>query len=480
MDLKVESDDRRVITLPFAPWTGPRVQDAFERIQRMPDKAVRDLLASVFERFSGRHENLTAVLLENYEVIRKNIGVRRRVSEGRRLLIGSYFTMEFSQESCALFNPSIVLHPNQEGTPEGAMRFVMSLRATGEGHVSSIVFRQGIITSQHNVELDPAPPFSSRARLAPDHDYEKSIFRRKLGEMSVDLSIVDAILATLEDLFTLAELEVALTNKRSSSRGLARFAETAESMRWLARSNYRLRLAPDADVSSVVIFPQSESESRGVEDLRLVRFVEEDGSSRYFGTYTAFNGYRILPMLLETENFHSISIHTLNGACAQNKGMGLFPRRINGHYAMCSRIDGQNMYIMYSDMLHFWESAELLAKPRYPWELMILGNCGSPMETDEGWLLLTHGVGPMRRYCIGAMLLDLENPCRVIGRLRVPLIEPQEHERDGYVPNVVYSCGGMIHGEYLYLPYATADRATVVARIDLEGLLLLLKQSPPE
>jgi predicted GH43/DUF377 family glycosyl hydrolase len=480
MPIKVESDQRRVITLPFAPWTGPRVHDALERIRRMPQSEVRKLLASVFASFSGRHEDLTAVLLENFAVVNSYVDTRRKISEERRLLMGSYFTMEFSQESCALFNPSIVLHPNQEGVPEGSMRFVMSLRATGEGHVSSIVFRQGVITARHEVELDPAPRFSSRARLAPDHHYDKPLFHRKLGEMSVDSSIVDAIMSTLPDSFTLEELEEALTNKRSSSRGLARFVETSESMRWLARSNYRLRLASNADVSSIVIFPQSENESRGVEDLRLVRFVDDDGTVRYFGTYTAFNGYRILPMLLETENFQSISIHTLNGACAQNKGMGLFPRRINGHYAMCSRIDGQNLYIMYSDILHFWESAELLARPRYPWELMILGNCGSPIETSEGWLLLTHGVGPMRRYCIGAMLLDLENPCQVIGRLREPLIEPQEHERDGYVPNVVYSCGGMIYGEFLYLPYATADRSTVVARIDLDGLLHQLKQSPPE
>ena len=248
-------------------------------------------------------------------------------------------------------------------------------------------------------------------------------------------------------------------------------AETAESMHWLARENYQLSLPDDADISEIVIFPQSENESMGIEDLRLVPFIDDDGSVTYYGTYTAYNGYRVLPQLMETTDFHTFRMHTLNGACVQNKGMAMFPRRINGHYCMCSRIDGENLYIMYSDIAAFWETAELLKAPQHPWEFMQIGNCGSPLETPAGWLLLTHGVGPMRRYCIGAMLLDRNDPLKVIGHLDEPLIMPTEEEREGYVPNVVYTCGALVHGDCLYMPYAMSDSATGFAIVELKSLL---------
>ena len=480
LPIRLVSDDRRVITLPFAPWTGSRVQEVLERVGHMPDEEVEATLASVRANFGQRHRDLNAVFLENFQtLVDRSRKKMKQMPESRKMLIGSYFTMEYSLESCALFNPSIVRHPNQAGLSEGDVRFIMSLRATGEGHISSVVFRSGVLDHNQNVLFDPPPRFSSRTRLAPDQKYLKPLFRRKLGEMGVNLTNADAVLEQLPDSFTFSQLEEAIANRRKDGRGLVKFAETVDHMRWLARSNYQLNFDPEVDLSHLIIYPQSTNESRGIEDLRLVEFREDDGSIMYFGTYTAYNGYRVLPMLMETSDFKRIAIHTLNGACAQNKGMALFPRRINGHYAVCSRIDGQNLFIMYSDYVHFWETAELLAEPTYPWELMIIGNCGSPIETPEGWLLLTHGVGPMRRYCIGAMLLDLENPLRIIGRLHEPFIVPTEDEREGYVPNVVYSCGSIVHGGDLFVPYAMADRATGFAAIRLEDIIGRLLVSPP-
>ena len=238
----------------------------------------------------------------------------------------------------------------------------------------------------------------------------------------------------------------------------------------MAHSNYQLELPREAEASELVIFPQTSSESHGIEDLRMVRFVEDDGTVTYYGTYTAFDGYHVLPQLIETRDFLRIGVHTINGACARTRAWP-FSRRIGGHYVMCSRIDGENLYIMFSDIVHFWETAELLDTPRYPWGLVQIGNCGSPLETPEGWLLLTHGVGPMRTYCIGAMLLDLNDPLKVIGCLDEPLITPTEKERDGYVPNVVYSCGAMIHNGNLYLPFATSDMITRFAIVSLDSLL---------
>jgi predicted GH43/DUF377 family glycosyl hydrolase len=283
-------------------------------------------------------------------------------------------------------------------------------------------------------------------------------------------------LGQLPEQFSFVQLETAIAEAKENGRTYGRFSETLEAMLWLGRSNYRLKLYEGADVSHLVIFPYSDSESRGIEDVRLVRFVDDDGSVTYYSTYTAYNGIHTLPMLFETKDFLKISVHTLNGECAMNKGMALFPRRINGHYVMCSRIDGHNLFIMYSDMVHFWESAELLAQPKYPWELRLIGNCGSPLETAEGWLLMTHGVGPMRQYSIGAMLVDLDDPRKIIGRLKRPLLAPTEREREGYVPNVVYSCGAMVHGSLLYIPYAMSDTATGMATVPLAELIAQIRR----
>ncbi len=465
------SDVRRVITRFFDPGGEARIHNIVQRVAQLSDSEAARLLERVLQRFRTRHSNIATVFEQHYQNVMSMVGTPDSLGHDRRLLIGSYFTMEYSIESAALFNPSIVAHPSQPDLPEGAVRFIMSLRATGEGHVSSIVFRTGVIHSDHKIEMDPPTRFAHPIGVFPDKQYDKPLFHRKLHDIGVYEGAVGLVLDRLGHSFTMAQLEHAITAAREAAPDTLLSEETIQRLRWLARSNYQLELSGEAEVSEMVIFPQTSNESRGIEDLRMVRFVDDDDSVTYYGTCTAFDGYRILPQLIETTDFLRIGVHTLNGARAQNKGMALFPRRIGGHYVMCSRIDGENLYIMRSDIVHFWETAELLQTPRNPWEFVQIGNCGSPLETPEGWLVLTHGVGPMRTYCIGAMLLDLEDPLRVIGILDKPLIVPKDKERDGYVPNVVYTCGAMIHKEYVYIPFATSDTMTRFATVSLDRLL---------
>jgi predicted GH43/DUF377 family glycosyl hydrolase len=465
------SDIRRVITRFFDPGGETRIRSIVDRVNRLSGGLVDRLLDDVLLKFHARHVNIAALFDENYHTGMAIIDMSEDLSRNRRLLIGAYLTAEYSIEAAALFNPSIVPHHNQRHVPPGAVRFIMSLRATGEGHVSSIVFRSGVITADHQIQIDPCGRLTRPIRIVPDKLYDKPLFRRKLKDIDVNDEVVDIVLERLTDSFTLAQLEHAITEAKDAASEKLQIDASLQDIRWLAQSNYQLELPREAEASEIVIFPQNSNESHGIEDLRMVRFVEDDGAVTYYGTYTAFDGYRVLPQLIETRDFHNIGVHTINGACAQNKGMALFPRRIGGHYVMCSRIDGENLYIMFSDIVHFWESAELLQTPRNPWEFVQIGNCGSPLETSEGWLLLTHGVGPMRTYCIGAMLLDLNDPTKVIGCLDEPLITPTEKERDGYVPNVAYSCGAMIHNGHLYLPFATSDMVTRIAMVSLDSLL---------
>jgi predicted GH43/DUF377 family glycosyl hydrolase len=465
------SDFRRVITRFFDPGGEARIGKVIDRVMALSNAQVDRLLNDVFLRFRTRHADIASVLEESYQIARTMIGRSDRVSRNRRLLIGSYLTAEYSIESAALFNPSIVPHHDQRQLPSGAVRFIMSLRATGEGHVSSIVFRTGVITSDHQVQIDPCSRLTRPVRNVPDKQYDKALFRRKLKDIGVFEGVTELVMSRLAGSFTAKQLQQALAEVRATASEGLPVEKSLQDIRWLADSNYQLELSEDADVSEVVIFPQTSNESHGIEDLRMVRFVDDDATVTYYGTCTAFDGYRVLPQLIETSDFRRIGVHTVNGYRAQNKGMALFPRRIGGHYVMCSRIDGENLYLMVSDIVHFWETAELLQTPRCPWEFVQIGNCGSPMETPEGWLLLTHGVGPMRSYCIGAMLLDLHDPCKVISCLDEPLVTPTEKERDGYVPNVAYTCGAMIHQGFLYLPFATSDMITRFAMVSLDALL---------
>jgi len=469
LDIRITGSDNRVLALPAIPDRPEALRSVFRRVEGLSRaEAVRELdgVRRVFDR---RHRDLAACLEENYLAAALRIGAPSVHAEPHRSLLGAYFTMEYTLEAAALFNPSIVPHPKQSGAPQGGLRFVMSLRAVGEGHLSSTVFREGTIGMDGGVKLDDAPARAIRARARPDQRYLKQFFRRKLAYFGADLAEADRLLGNLGEWFTFDELGGVLASARRGPHPPAE--RVLDGMLALANANYSLSLPPGGRISDLIMFPQSPYEARGIEDLRMVRFTEPDGSGTYYGTYTAFDGRRILPMLMQTDDFRTVKVYTLNGDCAINKGLALFPRRIRGRYLMCSRIDGQNLFIMDSDRVTFWETAELLAEPAVPWEYRLIGNCGSPIETPEGWLLLTHGVGPMRQYSIGAMLLDLEDPRKIRGRLREPLLVPPESLRDGYVPNVVYTCGVLLHAGRLFIPYAAADEVTVMARVDLDELV---------
>ena len=471
---KFISDDRRVITRFFNIGGEDRVRSVIRRVMTLPEDEVEKLLDQVRQDFQGRHRRVEATLERNFEQVRRHIPESDHLSRSRRLLLGSYFTMEYAIESAALFNPSIVLHPDQNNLPEGSARFIMSLRATGEGHLSSIVFRTGVVDELGHLAFDPPSRFAASLRPREDRAYENKLFTLKLSEMGVLSDAARAVLAGLPAFFTLQQLQQRIeqvSHEPIPPNHTISLSEAGDIMLWLARSNYHLELPPDSDPSEIVIFPTSENESHGIEDLRLTRFVDDDEKVTYFGTFTAFNGYRILPQIIETDDFRYLKIHTLNGRYVQNKGMALFPRKIRGQYHMISRLDGENMFLMKSDNPYFWNQRQLLKPPHFPWEFIQVGNSGPPIETDAGWILLTHGVGPMRQYCIGATLLDRDNPARILGQLPDPLLAPEENERDGYVPNVVYTCGAMKHGNHLIIPYAMSDSATSFASVQVDELL---------
>ena len=356
------------------------------------------------------------------------------------------------------------------------LRFIMSLRATGEGHISSIEFRVGIISPDGNISLVPASRFVTLPEVLPNPTYRKKSFIIKLHEMGFDNDCATAVLAPLADEFTRSDLGNSVSHVRRENLPITHDVQhTLECIQWLADSNYELRFSSELALSERIIFPVSSNESNGIEDARFVRFTDDDGTVTYYATYTAYNGHDILPMLIETQDFLRFRVLTLNGSAVQNKGMALFPRRVDGRYAMLSRQDDENLFIMFSDNPRYWSDPQILLRPARAWESVKVGNCGSPIETKAGWLVITHGVGPMRKYCIGAALLDLRDPTQVLGRLREPLLSPEGNERDGYVPNVVYSCGSLLHGNELVLPYAMSDKATTFASVSLEMLLAALR-----
>jgi predicted GH43/DUF377 family glycosyl hydrolase len=351
----------------------------------------------------------------------------------------------------------------------------MSLRATGEGHISSIVFRRGVIDRENNIIIETSSPRSRPLKVRENRHYKKKLYSLKLKEIEGENPLSDAVLSRLGRAFTMEELCGAIHAVGREVESPLAMREVEEDMLSLARANYQIELPGDIDVSEAVIFPHSENESRGIEDLRLVRFTEDDGTPVLYGTYTAYNGFNIIPQMLEMRDPDTISVHTLMGEYSKNKGLALFPRKVGGNYLMSSRIDNENLYLMTSDNPLVWNHAELVQTPRFPWQLVQLGNCGSPLETEAGWLLLTHGVGPMRQYSIGATLMDLDDPTRIIGQTEEPLMMPRDEERSGYVPNVVYSCGGMIHNDLMIIPYAMSDTSTSFATIPLDELLALLR-----
>ena len=416
--LHLRPDPTRVIVRAFKPATEPRDLNPTDRTRANhivgrvlaldPDEAASQL-ADVLDNFLGRHRNLLQTFEARADEMEDALATHATFTPAQRQLVGAYFLNEYSFEASALFNPSIVAHPDQSDTPVGSVRFILSLRAVGEGHVSSLTFRSGLIAADGIVSVDPTARLASSPR----------ILRSVAGPAGTDVEVA----------FTAGE-----------------------------------------DVSERVIFPVTDAQSNGIEDARFVQFSDA-GHRVYYATYTAYSGRAIRSELIETSDFISFRLSPLNGDAARNKGMALFPRKIDGKYAMIARQDNENLYLIYSNDLYTWDGGQAILKPRFPWEFVQIGNCGSPIELDEGWLLLTHGVGPVRKYSIGAALLDKNDPSRVLARLREPLLRPDPSEREGYVPNVVYTCGAMRHNEKIIFPYAVSDTFSNFATIEIAALM---------
>lgn len=419
--LFLRPDPSRVVVRPFKPAVEPRdlkptdktrANLIVDRVLALDVDTSKGLLAEVLENFEGRHRNLLGTFEARATQMEEAFSTHADFTQVQRQLVGAYFLNEYSFEASALFNPSIVSHPDQSGVPNGSRRFVVSLRAVGEGHVSSLTFRTGLIAVNGSVEVEPT------ARLA--------------STPKVDL------------------------------RTPVPLGETVE-----------LSFSSHQHISERVIFPVTPAQSNGIEDARFVEFKDE-GRSTFYATYTAYSGDAIRSELLETNDFISFCLTPLQGTAARNKGMALFPRKIQGRYAMIARQDNENLYLLYSDDVHRWDGGQLILRPKFPWEFVQMGNCGSPIELDEGWLLLTHGVGPVRRYAIGAALLDKGDPSIVLARSREPLVRPEASEREGYVPNVVYTCGAMRHEDLIVLPYAICDTFSNFSTIKIADLLSTL------
>lgn len=479
-------DPGRVIAKPYLPGeeiandaTTTRAGLLLERILAVPEAEVSLMLAQTLEQFSARHKDFEGLLERHFEMVTHRLE-GHQVSRARRLLIGAYFTNEYSVEGAALFNPSIVPAParDQTGLRPGERRFIMSLRAVGEGHISSIEFRTGVVDAASTVTFDPLGTTLVTGERTPPLPYDKGQFAAKVIELGAGSALAEAVLRRLPDPFTLAELEASLAVLEREGPPHAVSFETIKIIHALATSNYVTSFPPATALSERVIFPAGPHETNGMEDARFVLFTDTDGRVTYYATYTAFDGYEILPQLIETDDFVSFRITTLNGPAAQNKGMALFPRRIGGRYVMLSRRDRENLHLATSTDVRHWTDITELHRPTRPWELLQIGNCGSPIETEAGWLVITHGVGPMRRYVLGALLLDLEDPRRVLASLPEPLLAPDASEREGYVPNVVYSCGAMQNGDQIILPYGLSDAAVGIALISIPQLLAALRPAP--
>ena len=469
-------DPARVLIRPFNPTTEQRAFRMAARVVALPEDEVRRILGLVLAEFGERHLKTSEFLKRRFDQVKVYLATDQKLSEEREMLLAAYFTHEYSLEAAALFNPSIVPHPEQSDLPPGSLRFVLSLRATGEGHISSITFRTGMLDAGGNITINEPTRYCLEPAQVPNASYNRKLFERELRELRLAGDFTRQLLQDLPDSFTFEELRAGVTRAAGQLKAQNQEIETAaRKVLVLAQSNYEVRFAPDSRLSERVLFPVTPSQSNGIEDARFVRFQNEDGAWTYYATYTAYDGKFILPQLIETPDFLEFKFVTLNGPAVQNKGMALFPRKINGQYAMLSRQDYENIYVMFSDDPHVWNSTQLILRPTFSWEFVQIGNCGSPIETDAGWLVLNHGVGPMRQYCIGAFLLDRDDPTKVLGRLREPLIKPNAHEREGYVPNVVYSCGSLLHGRRPILPYAMSDYAATFATLQVEDLLAAME-----
>ena len=473
--LRLRPDPGRVITVLFVPGEempggDSRAVAVTERILAMDDAEVTATLADLTRCFAHRHRDLEATWKSHFGDAARRLGKSDDVPTDRALLIGAYFTREASPEAAALFNPSIVAHPDQSGLGAGETRFVMSLRAVGEGHTSSIEFRTGTVDAAGAARLDDPGTFLERGRVSPG-PYARRLFHTKLAEHGCDNNAAALVLDRLGADFGAAQLDAAIAELHPDLLSRAPVRNAVEGIRWVAANNYTVEFPARTTIAERVLWPQGPTERQGMEDARFVRFVDGDGAVSYLATYTAFDQALVAPQLLTTTDFRTFVVSQLSGPFATNKDMALFPRKVGGRYVALSRWDREHLALTVSDDGSEWAEAATLRWALRPWELVQVGNCGSPLETPEGWLVLTHGVGPMRTYALGAILLDLEDPRRVLATLPGPLLVANEDEREGYVPNVVYSCGALLHGQTLVLPYGFSDSAVGFALIDLPELL---------
>ncbi len=474
--IHLKADPSRIFARLFVPGqedfgaTQSRTSAVLDRILSLSEEEVTRALNDVVLRFSERHDDLDLWLESHAHRVANRLDSPTHFSDARWKLIGAYFTHEFSVEGAALTNPSVVPHPDQSGVPDGSLRFVMSVRAIGEGHRSSIGFRTGVIDDYGNVSID-VPGSDLDVGLHSEGCLRNIAFLgllETLGDLGENARYV---LQHLNGLFTHSELEEQLSRLLHDRETYRNADATAQHFRSIAERAYSVSFSIDSQISERLLWPYSSAEWRGMEDARFVHFDDPEMGSIYFATYTAFDGVDIGQQLLSTRDFLQFEITPVSGQAARGKGLALFPRKVGGRFAALSRADRETNSVSFSHQLEYWDNSLEIQLPTRHWEVVQLGNCGSPIETAAGWLVLTHAVGPMRTYCISALLLDLDDPARVIGTLDTPLLVPSEFERDGYVPNVVYSCGALRHQHLLLLPFGIADQSIGVAVANLDDLL---------
>jgi len=476
---RLAANPARTITQLFVPG-----QEGFERqesrsgvvlarILGLSEAEVSSALDDVITRFDGRHRDLVGIFRRHADELADRLEPGIEISEARMMLLGATFTSEYAIEGAALCNPSIVAHPDQTGMASGSLRFVMSVRGIGEGHRSSIGFRTGVVDSAGHPRVDECGSFATVGATGAAL-LDAAVFRVELARLDDAGEAAAYVLDALGDRFTRAELDRQLAKLETNLSTRGHGHETIAEIQAIAERTYSIEFPSRITLSERVLWPAMHAEVAGMEDARFVRFVDDDDSVTFYATYTAYNGSRIRQQLLQTQDFQSFVSTPMVGRAAANKGVALFPRRIDGRFAALSRADRESNSVAYSDRPFVWTSSVPCQQPVQPWEVLQLGNCGPPLETDAGWLVLTHGVGPMRTYRIGAILLDLDDPTRVIGRLREPLLSPAPDEQNGYVPNVVYSCGALIHADTLVLPYGIGDAAIGFATVALPDLLAAL------
>lgn len=477
--LVLHPDARRVLAMLYLP--GQEIMDSelsradsvIERVLGMTDEEVATILNETVGRYGERHSNFRNLLAENFALVAHHLPKLVVDSSDRRDLIGAYFTKEYSVEGAAFFNPSIVPHPDQTGLEPDQIRFILSVRAVGEGHISSIEFRTGVLTDGDKIEIDD--PGAHLVTGQSSHGMMSLEFLREALIEFEDEAASKYFLSLLPEQFNLSNLHDAISSVERDELTHDSTKEIIKEIRWIASCSYRVEFDHETKISERILYPTSVDESHGMEDARFTKFTEDDGRITYLGTYTAFNGFKVKPHLIQTNDFRTFEITRLIGPAAKNKGMAIFPRRVNGKYMALSRWDRENISVATSEDMYKWLHPVNIHIPEQPWEFTQLGNCGSPIETSDGWLVITHGVGPMREYGIGAMLLDLNDPTVVLGTLSLPLLTANAEEREGYTPNVVYSCGSLLHGETLLLPYAYSDLATRFAYIPIADLLKQLQ-----